>query len=56
MLPQRAASSTAREEGLILLSSGVHGNTIHIMCPLNVQFELLTEGIGRLRSALSAAR
>lgn len=45
----------ALEEGLILLSCGVHGNTIRILTPLTASDAILAEGLGKLEKALVAA-
>ena len=45
----------ALSEGLILLSCGVHGNTIRILNPLTISDGLLNEGLGKLERALIAA-
>lgn len=43
-------------DGLVLLSCGVHGNTIRILVPLNVPETVLDEGLTILENALAAAR
>jgi 4-aminobutyrate aminotransferase / (S)-3-amino-2-methylpropionate transaminase / 5-aminovalerate transaminase len=45
----------ALEEGLVLLSCGVHGNTIRILTPLTASDTILAEGLGKLERALIAA-
>ncbi|MBU6442951.1 MAG: 4-aminobutyrate--2-oxoglutarate transaminase [Alphaproteobacteria bacterium] len=52
----KRVTAAAREEGLILLSCGVHGNVIRILVPLTASDALLEEGMGRLERALAAAR
>ncbi|WP_024927522.1 MULTISPECIES: 4-aminobutyrate--2-oxoglutarate transaminase [unclassified Mesorhizobium] len=42
-------------EGLVLLSCGVHGNTIRILVPLNVPEAVLNEGLVMLEKALVTA-
>ncbi|KQU92820.1 4-aminobutyrate aminotransferase [Mesorhizobium sp. Root102] len=42
-------------DGLVLLSCGVHGNTIRILVPLNVPEAVLHEGLVSLEKALVAA-
>ncbi|AZO07967.1 4-aminobutyrate--2-oxoglutarate transaminase [Mesorhizobium sp. M3A.F.Ca.ET.080.04.2.1] len=42
-------------DGLVLLSCGVHGNTIRILVPLNVPDAVLEEGLARLERALAVA-
>jgi 4-aminobutyrate aminotransferase/(S)-3-amino-2-methylpropionate transaminase len=39
----------------VLLSCGVHGNTIRILNPLTISDALLEEGLDRLEDALKAA-
>jgi 4-aminobutyrate aminotransferase / (S)-3-amino-2-methylpropionate transaminase / 5-aminovalerate transaminase len=45
----------ALDEGLVLLSCGVHGNTIRILIPLTASDAILAEGLGKLERALVAA-
>ena len=52
----RRATAAALEEGLILLSCGIHGNAIRILVPLTAPDALLDEGMERLERALVAAR
>lgn len=49
----KAATTKAQEEGLILLSCGVYGNTIRILCPLTVSDAILDEGLSKLEAALT---
>lgn len=46
----------ALDAGLVLLSCGVHGNTIRILNPLTISDALLDEGLDLLVSALKGAR
>lgn len=46
----------ALEAGLVLLSCGVHGNTVRILNPLTMSDALLEEGLDMLESALKSAR
>jgi len=59
-LPDAAATKqvtqAALDSGLVLLSCGVHGNTIRILNPLTISDALLDEGLDRLEDALKAAR
>lgn len=48
----KALQKIALESGLILLSCGMHGNTVHLLMPLTIQDDVLEEGLGILRSAL----
>jgi 4-aminobutyrate aminotransferase/(S)-3-amino-2-methylpropionate transaminase len=51
----RRVTTAALEEGLILLSCGVHANAIRILAPLTIPDGLLDEGLGMLERALVAA-
>jgi 4-aminobutyrate aminotransferase / (S)-3-amino-2-methylpropionate transaminase / 5-aminovalerate transaminase len=51
----RRVTQAALAEGLVLLSCGVHANTIRILMPLTISDEILAEGIGKLEKALVAA-
>lgn len=57
--PDASATSrvvqSALAGGLILLTCGVHGNTIRILHPLDIPDALLDEGLGMLEAALVAA-
>lgn len=44
----------ALSDGLVLLSCGIHGNTIRILNPLTISEALLQEGLEKLSRALSA--
>lgn len=52
----KAVTQKALEAGLILLSCGVHGNTIRLLNPLTISDDLLDEGLDLLEIALKAAR
>ena len=49
-------TAAALETGLILLSCGIHGNTIRILVPLTASDALLDDGMDRLERALVTAR
>lgn len=49
----KALCARALENGLILLSCGVYGNTIRILVPLTVSDEILAEGLDILEQSLS---
>jgi len=42
----------AHENGLILLSCGVHANTIRLLMPLTASDEIVDEGMSILEKAL----
>lgn len=46
--------AAAREKGLILLSCGIHGNTIRILVPLTASDELITQGMDIVADCLKA--
>lgn len=46
---------SALDDGLVLLSCGIHGNTIRILNPLTISDALLGEGLAKLSNALAAA-
>lgn len=48
--------NAALDDGLIVLSCGVHANTIRILNPLTISDELLDEGLDKLTRALVAAK
>ncbi|MDO8380213.1 4-aminobutyrate--2-oxoglutarate transaminase [Phenylobacterium sp.] len=48
----KLVTSRALEEGLILLSCGIHGETIRLLYPLTISDALLDEGLDRLEDAL----
>ncbi len=45
----------ALADGLVLLSCGVHANTIRILMPLTISDAILAEGMGKLERALVSA-
>lgn len=51
----RQVIQAALAEGLILLSCGIHGNTIRLLNPLTISDALLDEGLKKLEKALIAA-
>ncbi|MFI0842376.1 4-aminobutyrate--2-oxoglutarate transaminase [Mesorhizobium sp. IMUNJ 23232] len=51
----KRVTQAALAEGLVLLSCGVHANTIRILMPLTISDEILAEGMGKLERALVAA-
>lgn len=51
----RRVIQAAIADGLVLLSCGVHGNTIRILVPVNVPDAVLGEGLVKLQKALVAA-
>jgi len=53
--PARAKvlTSKALENGLILLSCGVYGNTIRLLAPLTIPEEQLIEGLNILERSLA---
>jgi 4-aminobutyrate aminotransferase/(S)-3-amino-2-methylpropionate transaminase len=51
----RRVTQAAIAEGLVLLSCGVHANTLRILMPLTISDELLAEGMAKLEKALVAA-
>jgi 4-aminobutyrate aminotransferase/(S)-3-amino-2-methylpropionate transaminase len=48
----RAVAARALERGLIVLTCGTHGETLRILVPLTVQYELLEQGLSMLEQAL----
>lgn len=50
----KAVTTKALEHGLILLSCGVHGETIRLLYPLTMELAVLDEGLDRLEDALRA--
>ena len=46
----------ALDDGLVLLSCGIHGNTIRVLNPLTISDAILTEGLDKLGRALAAAK
>jgi 4-aminobutyrate aminotransferase/(S)-3-amino-2-methylpropionate transaminase len=51
----KAVTTTARENGLLLLSCGLYGNVIRLLPPLTATDEELERGLGILENALAAA-
>jgi 4-aminobutyrate aminotransferase/(S)-3-amino-2-methylpropionate transaminase len=51
----KRVTQAAIGEGLVLLSCGVHANTIRLLMPLTVSDKVLDEGMGMLERALVAA-
>ncbi len=51
----KRATQAAMAEGLILLTCGVHGNTIRLLNPLTISDEILEEGLAKLEQALVQA-
>ena len=54
--PELAAAlcKKAREEGLILLSCGMHGNTIRFLMPVTIEDDVLNEGLDIIESCLES--
>ena len=52
--PELAAAVTrhAKEKGLILLSCGMHGNTLRFLMPVTIEEDVLEEGLGIVEDAL----
>ncbi|MGE3306469.1 MAG: 4-aminobutyrate--2-oxoglutarate transaminase [Rhizobiaceae bacterium] len=51
----KRVTQAAIAEGLVLLSCGVHANTIRLLMPLTVSDAILDEGMAKLEKALVAA-
>jgi 4-aminobutyrate aminotransferase / (S)-3-amino-2-methylpropionate transaminase / 5-aminovalerate transaminase len=51
----KRVTQAALAEGLILISCGVHGNTIRLLNPLTISDALLQEGLAKLGKALATA-
>jgi 4-aminobutyrate aminotransferase/(S)-3-amino-2-methylpropionate transaminase len=51
----KRVTAAALAEGLVLLSCGVHANTIRILMPLTISDEILGEGLSKLERALVVA-
>ncbi|HWU16518.1 MAG TPA: 4-aminobutyrate--2-oxoglutarate transaminase [Devosia sp.] len=47
--------AAALDDGLVLLSCGIHGNTIRVLNPLTISDGVLAEGLAKLEKALVAA-
>jgi len=45
----------AREDGLLLLPTGTHGNVIRLLPPLNLSDSEIEEGLGKLEATIRAA-
>ena len=52
----KRVTSSALEEGLVLLSCGVFSNVIRLLVPLTVSDDVLTVGLQRMEAALRVAR
>ena len=54
--PELAAAlcKKAREEGLILLSGGMYGNTIRFLMPVTIEDDVLNEGLDIIESCLES--
>jgi len=50
----KRVTAAALDQGLILLSCGIHNNTIRILVPLTVEDAVLAEGLSKLGEALKA--
>jgi 4-aminobutyrate aminotransferase/(S)-3-amino-2-methylpropionate transaminase len=50
----KAVCARALEQGLVVLSCGVHGETIRILVPLTAPDAIIDEGLDRLEAALAA--
>jgi 4-aminobutyrate aminotransferase/(S)-3-amino-2-methylpropionate transaminase len=48
----KRATAKALENGLVLLSCGIYGETIRILVPLTVSDTILNEGLDKLAQAL----
>jgi 4-aminobutyrate aminotransferase / (S)-3-amino-2-methylpropionate transaminase / 5-aminovalerate transaminase len=48
----KALCTTALNNGLILLSCGIFGNTIRILVPLTASDEIIEEGLDLLETSL----
>jgi 4-aminobutyrate aminotransferase/(S)-3-amino-2-methylpropionate transaminase len=51
----KQVTTRALEKGLVLLSCGIHGETIRLLYPLTISDGLLDEGLDRLEDALRLA-
>jgi 4-aminobutyrate aminotransferase/4-aminobutyrate aminotransferase/(S)-3-amino-2-methylpropionate transaminase len=51
----RAVQARALEQGLVLLTCGVHANVLRFLYPLTIEDAVFEEGLGILERALSAA-
>ena len=50
----KRVTARALELGLVLLSCGIHGETVRLLMPLTASDELVDEGMAILEKALSA--
>jgi 4-aminobutyrate aminotransferase/(S)-3-amino-2-methylpropionate transaminase len=50
----KRVTGRALDEGLVLLSCGIHGETIRLLMPLTASDDLVDEGMDRLERALNA--
>lgn len=48
----KAVQRAALDRGLVLLSCGMHGNTVRLLMPLTIQDEVLEEGLAILEACL----
>ena len=48
----KQVTTQALQEGLILLSCGIHGETIRLLMPLTAEDAIVDEGMGMLERAL----
>ncbi|BBI76278.2 hypothetical protein HAALTHF_54390n [Vreelandella aquamarina] len=51
---RRRCAKKAREEGLILLSCGMYGNTIRFLMPVTIEDDVLNEGLDIIESCLES--
>ena len=49
----KQVTTKAQDNGLILLTCGVHANTIRLLCPLTASDAILDEGLEKLEAALT---
>jgi 4-aminobutyrate aminotransferase-like enzyme len=50
----RRVQARALEQGLVLLTCGVHGNVLRFLFPLTIQAAVFEEGLGILEKALTS--
>lgn len=50
--PAGQLAAKALEHGLLLLSCGIHGETVRLLYPLTIPEALLDEGLDKLEAAL----
>jgi len=48
----RAVAARALERGLIVLTCGTYGETVRILVPLTIQYDVLEQGLAMLERAL----